>query len=70
VRWGVAGNIVVAWVLTLPASAAVGALTYGVVALLGAHSAGPIIVSIVLVIALILVLVRRATGTRPAPAEA
>ena len=31
VRWGVAGNIVVAWVLTLPASAAVGALTYGVV---------------------------------------
>ena len=24
VRWGVAGNIVVAWVLTLPASAAVG----------------------------------------------
>ena len=26
VRWGVAGNIVVAWVLTLPAAAAVGAL--------------------------------------------
>ena len=24
VRWGVAGNIVVAWVLTLPASAAIG----------------------------------------------
>ena len=31
VRWGVAGNIVAAWVLTLPCSAAVGALTYGVV---------------------------------------
>ena len=30
VRWGVAGNIVAAWVLTLPAAAAVGALTYGV----------------------------------------
>jgi inorganic phosphate transporter, PiT family len=28
VRWGVAGNIVVAWVLTLPASAAVAALLY------------------------------------------
>jgi inorganic phosphate transporter, PiT family len=28
VRWGVAGNIVVAWVLTLPASAAVAALFY------------------------------------------
>src|SRR6266516_6069242 len=30
VRWGVAGNIAGAWVLTLPASASVGALTYGV----------------------------------------
>ena len=32
VRWGVAGNIVTAWVLTLPASAAVGGVTYAVVA--------------------------------------
>jgi PiT family inorganic phosphate transporter len=70
VRWGVAGNIVVAWVLTLPASAAVGALTYGVVALLGAHSAGPIVVSIVLVAALIAVFVRRANVARAVAAEA
>lgn len=28
VRWGVAGNIVIAWVLTIPASALVGGLTY------------------------------------------
>ena len=28
VRWGVAGNIVTAWVLTLPAAAAVAALTW------------------------------------------
>jgi PiT family inorganic phosphate transporter len=70
VRWGVAGNIVFAWVLTLPASAAVGALTFGVVHLLGEDSAGPIVVSIVLVIALIAVLVRRATGGRPMAAEA
>jgi PiT family inorganic phosphate transporter len=28
VRWGVAGNIMVAWVLTLPASAAVAAIVY------------------------------------------
>ena len=28
VRWGVAGNIVVAWVLTIPASAAVAALMW------------------------------------------
>ena len=30
VRWGVAGNIVVAWMLTLPAAAAIGGATYGV----------------------------------------
>ncbi|MDB5722360.1 MAG: inorganic phosphate transporter, PiT family, partial [Alphaproteobacteria bacterium] len=29
VRWGLAGNIVIAWVVTLPASAAVAALVYG-----------------------------------------
>jgi inorganic phosphate transporter, PiT family len=31
VRWGVAGNIVIAWILTIPASAAVGALMYGLI---------------------------------------
>ena len=45
VRWGVAGNIVVAWVLTLPGSAAVGALTYGVVRAVRRRTrAGPIVV--------------------------
>jgi PiT family inorganic phosphate transporter len=28
VRWGVAGNIVVAWILTIPAAAAIAALVY------------------------------------------
>jgi len=28
VRWGVAGNIVMAWVITIPASAAMAALLY------------------------------------------
>ena len=28
VRWGVAGNIIVAWILTIPASAAVAAIAY------------------------------------------
>jgi PiT family inorganic phosphate transporter len=36
VRWGVAGNIVVAWLLTLPATAAIGAVVYGIAKLLGA----------------------------------
>ncbi len=35
VRWGVAGNIVVAWLLTLPAAAAIGAAAYGIAWLLG-----------------------------------
>jgi PiT family inorganic phosphate transporter len=34
VRWGVARSIVTAWVLTLPAAAAVGALTYAILHLL------------------------------------
>lgn len=33
VRWNVASSVVVAWIVTLPAAAAVGALTYGLVAL-------------------------------------
>ncbi len=36
VRWGVAGNIVVAWLLTLPAAAAIGAAAYAVAWLFGA----------------------------------
>lgn len=33
VRWGVAGNVMIAWVITIPASAAVGALFYGLTTL-------------------------------------
>jgi len=33
VRWGVAGNIVMAWVLTIPLSAIVGAVSYLIVSL-------------------------------------
>jgi PiT family inorganic phosphate transporter len=33
VRWGVAGNILVAWLLTLPAAAAIGAVVYGLTSL-------------------------------------
>jgi len=35
VRWGVAGQIVWAWLLTIPASAFVGAVTYGTIRLFG-----------------------------------
>ena len=33
VRWGVAGRIVWAWILTIPASALIAAVTYWIVAL-------------------------------------
>ena len=35
VRWGVAGQIVWAWLLTIPAAAIIGALTYAIVAVAG-----------------------------------
>ena len=69
VRWGVAGNIVIAWGLTLPASAAVGALTYGVVALFGTHEVGPIVVAGLLLVLLTAAFVRRIASGRPLTAE-
>ena len=69
VRWGVAGNIVVAWVLTLPAAAIVGGATYGVTRLFGTGPAGPMVVSVALLVALLWALARIATG-KTVPAEA
>ena len=69
VRWGVAGNIVVAWVLTLPASALVGAFTYLVVHLFGDGSLGPVVVSAVLLIALAVAMVRRVGSGQTLTAE-
>ncbi len=69
VRWGVAGNILVAWVLTLPAAAAVGAITYATVELLGGDGIGPVIVSLALIAVLTAAFVRRARLSRPAVAQ-
>jgi PiT family inorganic phosphate transporter len=46
VRWGVAGNIVTAWLLTLPASALVGAVAYGLARIFGTGALGPLLVSL------------------------
>ena len=46
VRWGVAGNIAIAWTLTLPASALIGALAYGVSSIFGSGALGPLVVSV------------------------
>jgi PiT family inorganic phosphate transporter len=59
VRWGVAGNIVVAWLLTLPAAAAIGAATYGFSSLFGDGAAGPVVISLLGVAGLALAFARR-----------
>jgi PiT family inorganic phosphate transporter len=46
VRWGLAGNIVLAWVLTLPAAAVIGALVYAITRIFGTGALGPLVVSI------------------------
>ena len=67
VRWGVAGNIVVAWILTLPAAAAIGALTYGVTRLFGTGALGPIVVTAVAGVLIAMAFVRRAQRGAPLP---
>ena len=64
VKWGVAGNIVIAWILTLPAAAAVGGLTYVAVEILGVDGLGPIVVSIALIVVLVAAFARRARVSR------
>src|SRR3712207_5965351 len=64
VKWGVAGNIVIAWILTLPAAAAVGGVTYVVVEILGVDGFGPIVVSLGLIGVLVAAFARRAKVSR------
>jgi PiT family inorganic phosphate transporter len=69
VRWGIAGNIFAAWVLTLPAAAAVGALTYAIVQVFGDGAIGPVVVAALLVAALLFAGVRRMVAGRTLTAE-
>jgi inorganic phosphate transporter, PiT family len=64
VRWGVAGEIVTAWVLTLPCAALVGGLAFELVSLFGGGDTGPIVLSVVLVIALVVVFRSARSGRR------
>ena len=59
VRWGVAGNIVLAWVMTLPAAAAIGGAAYGLTRVFGTGAVGPVVVSALIVTAVGLVFARR-----------
>jgi inorganic phosphate transporter, PiT family len=68
VRWGVAGNIVVAWLLTLPAAAAVGAGAYGLTRIFGTGAVGPVIVTVLAISLIAVTFVRRARAGAPVPA--
>ena len=69
VRWGVAGNIVTAWILTLPASALIGALSYEVVDLLGGGAIGTVLIAGVGISGLLYAFGRRARQGSPVPAR-
>jgi PiT family inorganic phosphate transporter len=72
VRWGVAGNIVVAWILTLPAAAVIGGITFLVTRAFVTGAAGPIVVSVAILAGAAVLFARRsregaAPGVVPAP---
>jgi PiT family inorganic phosphate transporter len=68
VRWGVAGNIVVAWLLTLPAAGAIGAASYGLTRVFGTGALGPLVVSILVVGLIAAIFGRRLQQVAPMPA--
>jgi inorganic phosphate transporter, PiT family len=66
VRWGVAGNIVVAWILTLPASAGIGAAVYGATRIFGVNSeAGPVVVAVLILAGTMIAFGRRVRRGSP-----
>jgi PiT family inorganic phosphate transporter len=60
VRWGVAGNIVAAWIVTLPASAGIGGAAYALTRVFGTGVAGPIVVLVLILAGSAVLFVRRA----------
>src|SRR3954452_22635034 len=49
VRWGLAGNIALAWVLTLPCSAVVGGVAYGLSTMFGDDALGVVLVALLVI---------------------
>jgi PiT family inorganic phosphate transporter len=69
VRWGVAGNIMVAWLLTLPAAAAIGAATYGLTRIFGTGALGPVLVTLMALGLVVAAFARRSQQGAPMPAS-
>ena len=65
VRWGVAGNMLIAWLLTFPMAAGIGALTYGVTQIFGDSAVGPVLIGSAGLVLSAVAVVRRAR--RPVP---
>jgi len=73
VRWGLAGNIFLAWILTLPAAAAVGAATFGVSRIFGTGALGPLLISVSLIALMAAIFgrrLKRGPALTTAPADA
>jgi PiT family inorganic phosphate transporter len=68
VRWGVAGRIVWAWVLTIPAAAAIAAVTYTIT--VSPFAVAALILAAIAVIVALVVAARRTTRRAPEPALA
>jgi PiT family inorganic phosphate transporter len=68
VRWGVAGNIVTAWLLTLPGAAAIGAGAYGFTRIFGTGSLGPAILTAIGLALVTSAFARRIRQGAPVPA--
>jgi PiT family inorganic phosphate transporter len=64
----VAGNIITAWLLTLPAAAAIGALAYGLTAIFGSGALGPVLVTLMSLSLIFAVFARRSREGAPVPA--
>jgi inorganic phosphate transporter, PiT family len=69
VRWGVAGNIVFAWLLTLPAAAAIGALAFGLSRVFGTGALGPVLVALMALSLIAVAFARRVQRGAPVPAS-
>jgi PiT family inorganic phosphate transporter len=68
VRWGVAGNLVVAWILTLPAAAAIGAAAYGFTSIFGDNAVGPLLLSVMAIGLGLSLFAHRIRSGQPVPA--
>ena len=66
VRWGVAGNIVAAWILTLPAAAVASAAAYALTWALGGGLTGPLVLFVLGVLGLVAIFGRRVRA-QPVP---